>query len=72
MWHNVEIVALNRRLDKEKLMQFAKDSIIKDTDKYHLHAEYGEIFVQTFYCDQLVDDFKKSQGGLAPSPEQSD
>lgn len=59
MWHNIETVAVNRRFDKEKFLQFAKDSILKDGNKYKLSPEYGDIFVLTFFCDQLVEDFKK-------------
>lgn len=72
MWHSIEKVALNRRLDKEKFVKFAKDSILKENNKYKLSPEYNDIFVQTFFCDQLVDDFKILEDSLALTTAQSD
>lgn len=57
MWHNIDQVAENFFLDKEKFREFAKQNI----HKYNLIVNKDSIEVSTINADNLINDFKKEQ-----------
>lgn len=58
MWTRVSQVAENRRLPADKLVEFA----VKNESKYGIidFEEGKEPMVNTWYCDDLVRDFRKA------------
>jgi hypothetical protein len=57
MRHDINIIASNYKLDKEKFREFA----LKYESKYGIINESGLVTTSTSFCDDLVDDFIQNQ-----------
>ena len=57
MRHNLETVADNFHLDKQKLTEFALKP--ENYNKYGIINDNGYITTSTAFTDKLVEDFKK-------------